>query len=48
LGWKREIKKQGGPFLLEKFPEKAKKEGGRHVRKTLPRLWKADQRRISL
>jgi hypothetical protein len=48
LGWKREIEKQGGPFLLGKFPEKAKNKGGPNVRKTLPGLWKADQRRISL
>ena len=33
---------------MGKFPEKPKKEGGLHVRKTLPRLWKADQRRIPL
>jgi hypothetical protein len=48
LGWKRLLEKQGGPFLQGKFPEKPKKEGGRHVRKTLPRLWKADQRSIPL
>jgi hypothetical protein len=48
LGCKRTIKKEGGPFLLGKFLEKAKKEGGLRVRKTLPRLWKADQRRFPL
>jgi hypothetical protein len=48
LGWERVLEKQGGPFLLAKFPEKPKKEGGLRVCKTLPRLWKADQRRIPL